>query len=152
MNSVERLDGDMGVSADGLGEGLSEEVRTINEFRVVAVLPGDAVIIGRPLVRVGPVLGDNDDVAGRGEGPGEIGHSRVARGALALLDLEIDTLESEKGEFCTEGINWCRRGKELKGLLSSSGCSVIVLIACAAMSDNPRREHHGEHGMDFAVD
>jgi len=43
-DSAERLDGDVGVSADGLGEGRSEEVRTVNEFRVVAV-PGDAVII-----------------------------------------------------------------------------------------------------------
>ena len=55
-DSTERLDGDMGVSADGLGEGCSEEIRTVNEFRVVAV-PGDAVIVGSPLVLVRGVLG-----------------------------------------------------------------------------------------------
>ena len=43
-DSAERLDGDVGVSADGLGEGHSEEIRTVDEARVVAV-PGDAVII-----------------------------------------------------------------------------------------------------------
>ena len=43
-DSAERLDGDVGVSADGLGEGRSEDVRTVDEVRVVAV-PGDAVII-----------------------------------------------------------------------------------------------------------
>jgi len=40
-----RLDGNMGMSADGLGEECSEEIRTVNEFRVVAI-PGDAVIVG----------------------------------------------------------------------------------------------------------
>jgi len=43
-DSAERLDGDVGVSADGLGEGRSEEIRTVDEVRVIAV-PGDAVII-----------------------------------------------------------------------------------------------------------
>ena len=43
-DSAERLDGDVGVSADGLGEGRSEEVRTVDEVWVVAV-PGDAIII-----------------------------------------------------------------------------------------------------------
>jgi len=43
-DSAERLDGDVGVSADGLGEGRSEEIRTADEVRVIAV-PGDAVII-----------------------------------------------------------------------------------------------------------
>ena len=43
-DSAERLDGDVGVSADGLGEGRSEEIRTVDEVRMVAV-PGDAVII-----------------------------------------------------------------------------------------------------------
>lgn len=52
-DSAERLDGDVGVSADGLGKGCSEKVRAVNEFRVVAV-PSDTVIIGRPLVHVGP--------------------------------------------------------------------------------------------------
>jgi hypothetical protein len=41
-DSTERLDRDMGVSGDGLGEGCSEEIRTVNEFRVVAV-PSDAI-------------------------------------------------------------------------------------------------------------
>ena len=42
----------MGVSANRLGEECSEEIQTVNEFRVVAV-PGDAIIIGSPLVLVG---------------------------------------------------------------------------------------------------
>ena len=54
-DSTERLDRDMGVSADGLGEGCSEEIRTVNEFRVVSV-PGDAIIVGSPLVLAGGVL------------------------------------------------------------------------------------------------
>jgi hypothetical protein len=66
---AERLDGEMGVSADGLGEGRTEEVGTINEVRVVTV-PGDAVIIRRPLVLVGAVLGDNGVIAGEGKGGG----------------------------------------------------------------------------------
>jgi len=73
-DSAERLDGDMGVSADRLGERRSEEIRTVNEFRVVAV-PGDAVIIGHALVLVGTVLGDNGGFAGEGEG-GETGRHR----------------------------------------------------------------------------
>lgn len=55
------------MSADGLGEGHSEEVRTINEFRVIAI-PGDAIIIGQPLILVGTILGDNSGIAGEGEG------------------------------------------------------------------------------------
>ena len=54
-DSTERLDRDMGVSANGLGEECCEEIRMVNEFRVVAV-PGDAVIVGSPLVSVGGVL------------------------------------------------------------------------------------------------
>ena len=73
-DSTERLDRDMGVSADGLEEECSEEIRTVNEFRVVAV-PGDAIIIGSPLVLVRGVLGDNGGTAGKGEG-GEIGRHR----------------------------------------------------------------------------
>jgi len=71
-DSTERLDRDMSMSADGLGEECSEE--TVNEFRGVAV-PGDAVIVGSPLVLVGGVLGDNGGIAGEGEG-GEIGRHR----------------------------------------------------------------------------
>lgn len=38
-DSAERLDGDVGVSADGLGEeGCSEQVRTVDEVRVVALV------------------------------------------------------------------------------------------------------------------
>ena len=66
-DSTERLDRDMGVSAGGLGEGCSEEIRTVNEFRVVAV-PGDAVIVGSPLVLIGGVLGDNSGTASKSEG------------------------------------------------------------------------------------
>ena len=43
-NSVAELDGERGVSPDGPREGRSEEVRPVDELRVVAV-PGDAVII-----------------------------------------------------------------------------------------------------------
>ena len=63
------------MSADGLGEGCSEEIRTINEFWVVAV-PSDAVIVGSPLVLAGGVLGDNAGIAGEGEG-GEIGRHHI---------------------------------------------------------------------------
>ena len=58
----------------------------------MVAVPSDAVIIGRPLVQVGAVLGDNGGIAGEGEG-GEMGqHRLVARqagraGALALLGL-----------------------------------------------------------------
>ncbi len=60
------------MSADGLGEGCSQEVRTVDEGRVVTI-PGDAVIIGRSLVIVGSIHG------GEGGG-GEMGcHSRCDR-------------------------------------------------------------------------
>ena len=36
-DSTERLDREIGESADGLGEECCEEIRTVNEFRVVAV-------------------------------------------------------------------------------------------------------------------
>ena len=65
-DSAERFDGEMGVSADGLGEGRGAEVRTVHKFRVVAI-SGDAVVIGRPLVLVGAVLGDSGGFAGEGE-------------------------------------------------------------------------------------
>ena len=55
-DSSHRLHRDMGVSADRLGEGCSEVIRTVNKFRVVAV-PGDAVIKRPPLVIVGGALG-----------------------------------------------------------------------------------------------
>jgi len=96
----------MGESANGLGEGCSEEIRTVNEFRVVTV-PGDAVIVGSPLVLVGGVLGDNSDIADEGGG-GEIGgrrrHITWGRGAEqarapALAAPEVNALESEKGKF-----------------------------------------------------
>jgi hypothetical protein len=41
IDSTDRLDRDMGM-AIGLGEGWSEAIRTVNEFRVV-VVPSDAV-------------------------------------------------------------------------------------------------------------
>jgi len=87
-DSTERLDGDMGVSADGLGEECSEEIRTVKKVWVVAG-PGDAVIVRSPLVLVGGVLGDNGGIAAEGEGrdigrhrrhgPGEIGSLRHRR-------------------------------------------------------------------------
>jgi hypothetical protein len=149
-DSAERLDGEMGVSADGPGEGRSEVVRAVNEIRVV-VVPSDAVIIGRPLVHVGPVLRDSSGIAGEGEG-GEMGRQRQVAwgrgagkagraGALALLTLEIDTLQSEQGELWKEG-GKCGIDAErlkLKDSLSSSGCSVMVLTAWAASSDTPVR-------------
>jgi len=73
-DSAERLDGDVGVSADRFREGRSEEVRTVDEVRVVAV----AIIIRRSLVLVGAAHGDSGGIAGEDEG-GEIGrHSHVA--------------------------------------------------------------------------
>jgi hypothetical protein len=57
----------MAVSADGLGEGCSEEIRPVDEFRVVAV-PGDAVVVCSPLVLGRGVLGDNVGITGEGEG------------------------------------------------------------------------------------
>jgi len=64
QDSMQRLDRDIGVSADGLGEGCSEKIRTVNELRVVAD-PGDAVVVS-PLVLAGGVLGDNGGIAGDG--------------------------------------------------------------------------------------
>ena len=68
IDSMKRLDRDMGVSADGLGEGCSEEIRPVNKFRVV--VPGDAVVVCSPLVLGGGVLGDNGGIAGESEGGG----------------------------------------------------------------------------------
>jgi hypothetical protein len=59
----------MWVSADGPGEGRSEVVRAVNEIWLV-VVPNDAIIIRRPLVHVGPVLGHSSGIAGKG---GEMG-------------------------------------------------------------------------------
>ena len=64
----------------------------------MVAVPSDAVIIGRPLVQVGAVLGDNGGIAGEGEG-GEMGRHRLVAGgqgtrqagragALALLGLK----------------------------------------------------------------
>jgi hypothetical protein len=102
-DSAKRFDGDMGVSAHGLGEGRSEEVRTVHKFRVVAV-SSDAVIIAHPLVLVGAMPRDNCGIAGEGEG-GEIGRhgGRLWSGAgqagragvFALLTLEVDALKGE---------------------------------------------------------
>ena len=61
----------MGISADGPGEECSEVIRTVNEVRVVAV-PGDAIMVGSPLVLVRGVLGDNGGIASEGDS-GEIG-------------------------------------------------------------------------------
>jgi len=79
----------------------------------VVAVPSDAVIIGRPLVQVGAVLGDNGGITGEGEG-GEMGRHRLVAGgqgtgqagragALALLALKVDALESKQGEVWTEG-------------------------------------------------
>ena len=62
-----QLDRDIGVSADGLGEGCSEEIGTVNEFWVVTDT-GNAVIVGSPPVLVRGVLGDNGGIASDGEG------------------------------------------------------------------------------------
>ena len=68
----------MGKSAGGLGEERGEKIRTVNEFRVVAV-PGDTVIVGSPLLLVGGALGDIGCTTREGEG-GEIGrhHRHIA--------------------------------------------------------------------------
>jgi hypothetical protein len=49
IDSTERPDRDMTVSAEGLGEGCGEEVRPVDEFRVIAV-PGDPVVVCSPFV------------------------------------------------------------------------------------------------------
>ena len=41
---TERFDGEVGMSTDGLGEGRSEEVRTVDEVWVISV-PGDTVVV-----------------------------------------------------------------------------------------------------------
>lgn len=50
--------------------------------------------------------GDGGGIADKGEG-GEIGHQGAGHagraGALALLALKVNILESEEGEFWTEG-------------------------------------------------
>jgi hypothetical protein len=60
-DSTGRLDRDIGESADGHAEGCSEEIRTVNEFRVVAV-SGDAVIVANPPILVRGALGDNGGI------------------------------------------------------------------------------------------
>ncbi len=55
------------MSADGLGEGCSQEIRAVDKDRVVGV-PGDAVIERSSLVVAGGVLGDSGGIAGEGEG------------------------------------------------------------------------------------
>jgi hypothetical protein len=63
--SVCRLDGDVHKSASRLGEWCSEQIRAINQFRVVAI-PGDAIIVRSPLVLIRGILGAN--AANTGEG------------------------------------------------------------------------------------
>jgi hypothetical protein len=60
IDSMERLDRDMAVSAVGLGEGCSEEIRPVNEFRVVAV-PSAVVVVCSPLVLGGGVHQENPE-------------------------------------------------------------------------------------------
>jgi len=64
---MKRLDRDMGISANRLREGCSEEIRPVNKFWVV---PGDAIVVCSPLVLGGGVLGDNGGIAGESEGGG----------------------------------------------------------------------------------
>lgn len=65
-------------SAGGLGEWRSEIVRTVQEFRVVAV-PSDAIVVGHPFVGIGAALGNNGGFAGKSEGR-EIGrHGQMGR-------------------------------------------------------------------------
>ena len=71
-DTAERPDRDMGVSASGLGEWRSEEIRTVDEFWMVAIA-SDAVIVGGPLVFVGDVV----DIAGEGESREMGGHGLV---------------------------------------------------------------------------
>ena len=68
---AERFDRGMGESALGLAEGCSEEVRAVDEFRMVPI-PTDTVVVRSPLVLVGRVLRDNGNIAWGGGG-GEIG-------------------------------------------------------------------------------
>jgi hypothetical protein len=93
IDSMKRLDRDMGVSADGLGEGCSEEIRPVNKFRVV---PGDAIVVCSPLVLGGGILGDNSSIAGESEGGR---HRREGQGALVVVGHRVDAQWSENGKF-----------------------------------------------------
>lgn len=57
-DAAERLDREMGMSAGRLGEERGAEVRPVHEYWVVTI-SGNAVVIGRPLILVGAVLGDS---------------------------------------------------------------------------------------------
>lgn len=65
------LSRDMGKSALGLWEGGGEEVRTINEFWVVAVVARESVIVHLSLVLVGSVWRNIADIAGDTGGGGD---------------------------------------------------------------------------------
>ena len=65
INPAHRLDGCMGESVDGLGEGGSAKIGPVDKYRVVAVR-GDAVVVGSSLVFGGGVLGHHGD-GGAGE-------------------------------------------------------------------------------------
>lgn len=74
-DSAEWLDGDMGMSADRLGEGQSEEVQTVDKVWVITI-PSDAIIIWCSLVLIRAVHGDSSGITGKGGGR-EIGHHAV---------------------------------------------------------------------------
>jgi len=68
VDFLNRLGREMGVSALGLGEGICEESRTVEEVRVVAVV-SNAVVVSDPLVLRDSVSGDNGGIAAlRGDG------------------------------------------------------------------------------------
>ena len=104
-DAAERPNGDRGVSASGLGEWHSEEIGTVDEFWVVAIA-SDTIIVGGPLVFVGGVLGYDGRITGEGESRGMGRHGLVAQegraGALPLIALEVDALESKQRELWTE--------------------------------------------------
>ena len=69
VDFTDRLDRDMAISADRLGEGCSVKIRPVNECWVVAI-PGDAVVVSHPLVFIGGTLGHRHSggIASKGEG------------------------------------------------------------------------------------
>ena len=91
VDSTESLDWDLAISSTGLGERSCEEVRPVDENRVVPV-PGGSIVVRGPLVLGGSVLGDNSDITS-GEGKG--GRHRRHWGALVLAGHRVDAQQSE---------------------------------------------------------
>jgi len=100
-DSVDRLDGYLAESANGLGEWCGESVGMVHEFRA-ATVPSNAVIIACSFIGVGTMLGNNGCLTGEVTGGGGAGQGGRAR-ALVLQALEAGALKSEQGRLWTEG-------------------------------------------------